>query len=54
MVSLEAIAGSKVVYAEGVWMNFINCLLLVIFGVNEINLRIYILIGMLQVDLLRV
>ena len=51
MVSLEAIAGDKAVYREGVWLNFINCLFLVIFGVNEINLRIYIFNGMLQVDL---
>jgi hypothetical protein len=54
MVSLEAIAGSAVVYAEGVWVNFFNCLFLVIFTGSEIKLRIYIHSGMLQVDLLRV
>jgi hypothetical protein len=51
MVSLEAIAGGAIVYGEGVWVNFINCLFLVIFGVNDINLRIYIHSGMLQEDL---
>ena len=53
MVPLEAFAGGAVVYGEGVWVILINCLFLVIFGVSEINLRIYILSGMLQVDLLR-